>query len=342
MRLEYDSLSVVRMNPLLGVKCYRMQNVDYKAIITESSDSFSIISLSNKQVHKYPIPIRNSTARAFELLPNSLIALLYSNEFVVADWNGEVLYQFEFENPCEIDGDTTYLLSDLNPELLYDTSNKTYFVSHNTMTKNFVNADFYKSSIESVLNEYSKKFNSLPISFPVWFQKNFYGFTLSYHRVLNNNNELIYSFPATGELSIFNLNTKSTHSIDVSSTHHLRPILGLDSISSNDLSQSFLRDIVCDVYGRILYDPYRKLYFRFFYQGVSEQNDSGAFNGLKDKPSYLMVIDSTFKLQAEFELPKNTITKFAFVGKRGLYIPIRPEYKYDADQFSYYNIYTFN
>ncbi len=94
-------------------------------------------------------------------------------------------------------------------------------------------------------------------------------------------------------------------------------------------------------YSSITYDPYRDVYYRIFSPALPEKDSSGYYNTLNEKKFVLMVLDNSFRLITEFELPDNLLAfQPPSVGKKGLYF-VHRQRNTDEQKHSIYN-FTFS
>lgn len=152
-----------------------------------------------------------------------------------------------------------------------------------------------------------------------------------------NKNTHIYSFSAESDLYVYDVVNKTYIAKPARSQYDT-----VDFICMNDLPKKkqtsdgrLQHFILSPTYNGILYDPYRELYYRFFYPALPEKNDNGFYNDLESKDAVLMVFDKDFKLLTEWLLPKGQFLPFtASIGKKGLYIlnAIPKPYSFDYAQ----------
>lgn len=82
------------------------------------------------------------------------------------------------------------------------------------------------------------------------------------------------------------------------------------------------------MYGSLIYDPYRNVYYRFVYPGVNQDSSIEAMSiqklmdASRFKPIFsVMILDSTLEIIGEKSMPQNTYDwVMTFVNKDGLYI----------------------
>lgn len=93
----------------------------------------------------------------------------------------------------------------------------------------------------------------------------------------------------------------------------------------------------------ILWDPYRKVYYRFAERGVELQDLNGQFNTWHDKLISVIVLNTDFEIigESDLEQSKYRISN-VFVGERGLYISTsnekNPDYNEDLMNFDVFEI----
>ena len=162
----------------------------------------------------------------------------------------------------------------------------------------------------------------------------------AYRTVVDNKH--IYSFGAEPNLYVFDLKTKKTTVMPARSQSDTVAIKGLTKKEMKDVDQKLQILANTSQYHQVIYDPYRKLYYRFFSPFLPEKDEEGLYNSFIDKRYILMVFDQNFNLIGEYPLPKRKFSHyFAFVGKKGLYLPhIAINYTFDYEQT--FNIYSFN
>jgi Domain of unknown function (DUF4221) len=88
----------------------------------------------------------------------------------------------------------------------------------------------------------------------------------------------------------------------------------------NDTNKKMAHLTLSPLYLDILWDPYRKLYYRIFAKAQPERNSEGSYNSWRSKPRVLMVFDENFDLITEVTLEKNLTFFPIFVSEKGLYI----------------------
>lgn len=173
----------------------------------------------------------------------------------------------------------------------------------------------YPLCIEVNLN--SKQSKTMPLKYPrLWERKNIYN-KYTYSRDFDGNN-FIYSFYISNFLYVTS-NNKTFEKYSCKSKH-----------IKNDPKDSYNPDIAImrkegienESYGTIIYDKYRKVYYRFFYPQYEIKPSENISVLTKTKKQFsILIIDSNFNIIGESLFPENQyIPEMLFINKNGLYI----------------------
>lgn len=158
--------------------------------------------------------------------------------------------------------------------------------------------------------------NFYPFRYPMHMQKNNYGLLTGYSRAINGH-QSVYSFDADPNIYIFNRKTGETVIKGGRSAFQNIEILPLTGKDRKDDIIRLRHFTITTAYPRIIYDAERKLYYRYFFQGVPEKNEEGLFNSLRERTDYLMVFDEKFELITEL-LIKDGFLRTCFVTSDGI------------------------
>lgn len=197
--------------------------------------------------------------------------------------------------------------------------------------------DYYTTSIEAAIDMNTEKITTFPITYPAKFIDNYYGFTNQISKTIRGDSS-IYSFSIDPNIYIFNRKTNEIRTFGGRSSYQKEEIRTLDKKDKSDGDVQFRHWILSAYYGHIDYDPYRKLYYRFFMPGLPDKNEEGLYNGINDKQLILMVFDENLELLDEIDLGVGKYFRYhSFVTKDGLHLPNTKEKKeyfsFDIFQF---------
>lgn len=186
----------------------------------------------------------------------------------------------------------------------------------------------YGCGVEAVVAVETGRADTVALHYPPMYLQNYYGFADEVARAANNGLH-IYSFMVDPALYVVDVKTNAVVVKNGRSRYHkqnARP-LPLNTVDSSQLKMEMMQ--AYPVYANLLYDSYRKLYYRIFYADQTMQNADGTYNVWADKEMVLMVFDENFALIDEKVLPKNTYGTLCFVSPEGLVIS-RMHYKNEA------------
>ena len=78
--------------------------------------------------------------------------------------------------------------------------------------------------------------------------------------------------------------------------------------------------ILSPLYFELFWDPYRKLYYRFFSKEQPEKDEKGFYSIFSKKPLVLMVFDENFNVIDELELSSDHTFSFGLVTSKGFWV----------------------
>lgn len=134
----------------------------------------------------------------------------------------------------------------------------------------------------------------------------------------------IYSFIADENIHTFNIFTGDKNDYSARSSFQKVDIYGVDKDNIYDRSTKNM-DYFKTVpqYGRFVFDPFNKVYYRTFLQGQSLMKNDSTFNTWYDRRSFIMVLDEDFNLLGEIETDNEKYSYGIFPTNNGLAVPRR-------------------
>ena len=200
----------------------------------------------------------------------------------------------------------------LNNKIIYN-DEKLYF-SPKFNSHKFDN----KQSLAFYLDLKSNKIVNQDFHFPEDFYKSPY-FTHLLSREFNGK-EFIYASKKNHNLWVTDIEHKKVKTINAKSRY-------FKSFSKSkrgiDVNKRLFNSVYYSIYGPIIYDKYRKLYYRFFYPGIDvNKRDKKLMIKSKYKSFFtIMILDQNFKIIDEIVMPKDVYdSNVFFVSKDGLNI----------------------
>ncbi|KYG76710.1 DUF4221 family protein [Roseivirga echinicomitans] len=141
---------------------------------------------------------------------------------------------------------------------------------------------------------------------------------LRYHtRTIDDMGRIIYSFPFTSELLIYDIELDSFYTQDVPSQLIETPAKMLPS--GENETKHFLEN---NHFDGILFDKYKGLYYRFIKLSINPMDNNGRLKNAFHQETAVQVIDKAFNVVTEFKLTPvwQYLSKDSFVSKSGLFI----------------------
>lgn len=185
------------------------------------------------------------------------------------------------------------------------------------------NPNYYKRPIEGYCDLSTKEITEIEGSSysEMFMGENNYGYRTQVYRCINECLH-IYAFSPDPYLTIFNIKTKEKERVIARSSFQKENIAPFKSRwkiqgREQELEEKMIHFSTSGGYCDLLYDKYRKLYYRIFYIPQPLMQDDGFFTIYDDYKMILMVLDEHFKLKKEILLPKHARGCF-FVTKDGL------------------------
>ncbi len=216
-----------------------------------------------------------------------------------------------------------------------DYSNNIYLLSDSTiMIPLDVNPDLKKREfskydygypITGVYNINTKKISCEGLTYPKFFFENNYGLLTKIEQYYFKGN-FLYSFVPIPEIWKYNRESKALDRYLVKSI--------FDTVATSKLSFKrspktkdllFQHFKVSPYYSHLIYNPYCRLFYRFYALPLAERSADGLFSTYKDRRYSVMVLDEEFNLLAESFLPEGCFfIYFAVPAKDGFYINYGP------------------
>lgn len=182
----------------------------------------------------------------------------------------------------------------------------------------FYEKKYFQQNIETSLNLSTMKFQETQFIYPQKFQETYFGFATFVYRTLKDSAR-IFTFAADANIYILDRET-GTVEIKGGKSKYDTTIKALSLDDKNNSNKKMNHLILSPLYCELLWDPYRKLYYRIFLKEQPEKKADGSYSIWADKPRVLMVFDENFNLIEELELSPDYSHSLALVTSKGLLI----------------------
>lgn len=183
----------------------------------------------------------------------------------------------------------------------------------------FSDKEYFQVRLEAVINLETGDVNQLDYSFPQNHREHSYGQSVFPYRVIRDSLHII-SFQSNDSLFVYNRNSNRLIRYFGKSRYQSADFIPFDTSYKEDLERMREYLVVSPIYQKLLYDPYKKLYYRFFVEEQPLMNDSGVINSIFTKDVILMVFNEDFEIIGEKNIGTSYSCFFSFVTPRGLYI----------------------
>ncbi len=136
----------------------------------------------------------------------------------------------------------------------------------------------------------------------------------------NDKDELVYSYQANDSLFVYSFNGsfKEKH---LAQSQFAKPFMPFDLDKLMDMAYTRNYATTQNYYGKVIFDPYRNCYYRFFKKEVPYLNAAGKIRSGKEIPWTLLVLDENFRQKKEYEFdPAIHTWDYIVPVKEGVYI----------------------
>lgn len=206
---------------------------------------------------------------------------------------------------------------------------KIYLPQYNATASSY-SKKYFESELEAIFNLKDSTIATLPVTFPAFFKTGFYSRTGNPSRIINGDLN-IYTFELDPNIYVYN---RKTHTNIIEGgrskfqAHSARPFSMKTVTFDRDREMNYITTSFS--YGHFLYDQFRKLYYRFYFQEQPLKNKNGFYNTIFDRREVLMVFNEKFEVIGEFVLQLYKYNcNFSFVTSEGLivsnYNPLNPK-----------------
>ena len=183
-----------------------------------------------------------------------------------------------------------------------------------------------KSPVYVVVDTVKNVLSSFPIKFPPIMSsddvtKPSLGNELSYSCCLNDKDQFVFSFFFDEDIYVVSLQDGEMKKIKVKSRYIDKPAIKENPPQDFDGAMKASSEIPC--YGNLIYDKYRKVYYRFVYLKADLDGEKNYLNIWQygRKSFSIMILNEDFDVIGETRFPDFTyISTLHYIGKDGLYL----------------------
>lgn len=250
------------------------------------------------------------------------IFILSSTQLLILNQQGKVIYEMPMNGANqkeEIFSDFYSYGGNGANNLIYDAKKKTVYTSAMDIKFGQCSEKHYGMAMFKI-DLLKQSVEITPFSYPQKYSSHYFGFFHDFE-ITWAGDKIIAVFPIESSLYLIDLDDYSvqiTGGESELSNNHADP---LEFSNCNDDDRKMKHYIENIQFRKIIYDPYRHLYYRFHYGEAKEPNPDGSFKTINEKEQILMVFSEEFEVIHELKLTdKRYPLTNAFVGPKGLYL----------------------
>lgn len=298
---------------------FKIMDKEYLARYNGYRHAIDIFDLDSQKLNK--IIYLNREGENAVINPSSLYVHTWDSIFIHAnqklsliDSSGKVCKSYKLQTIGSEYG-TGDLLAEHNFPLQYHKN------TGNLFFYNVYSGDIPKSiasSLVATFNIRTNKINLLPIKYSDYYisQKGQFG-NLWNASLSISEDKLVYNFQAESNIYIADLSGNNIEIYEGQSKFTTNKVALYNPNTDNGEKHG----IESPIFFRVLYDSYRKLYYRIHWGNITHIDGNGKTNAFTNKPLFLMIFDEKMNILDEIQLPEQTYSPYTwFVNSYGLCI----------------------
>jgi len=325
-----DSNSLIKTDEFL--KNTQIKNIDNQLIaywVNYRASSFHVFNFSTNE--KINIKLDSSIIKSI----NGTIdyQMLNENEVGFYSWRNKKLFILNIRNYNINKYDFAACLDKKDSKIVPSSSKQFPFIYNGDKLSFFcVYSDLFLNNITTIKKYFSLN-NTITINisdtkctyytfghFPANYQKGNTYADYFFYNCMNDVGELIYSFSANDSIFVYSENGEFIKQYEAKSKYS-KEFLPYDLSKRLDLNYKRQYVFSNDWYTNIVYDKYRKLYYRFYKKEVSYLNDKNKIRKPNEIPWSLIVLDKNFNKINEIDInPAKYSLKHLIPMKEGVYV----------------------
>ncbi len=275
--------------------------------------------------------------------PDSIF-LLTENWLLITDAAGVIKYKKYTGNPLkDADGGEVYLMDVSNQFPLFFDASKQDLYLHIMCNCGLEDPTYSTKRVEAKLHLANGEVTILNYHFPERYHGAFYGQNVFPFRTVNGPFHII-SFESDDSLYVFNNSLNSLKKYPCRSRYQRIDFIPFDTSfynSDNRVDRFNEHMTVSPEYKKILFDPYRNLYYRFFLREMPLKDEKGIYNNPLKKDVIIMVLDNNFSIIEEKNIGSSYLPYYSFVTRKGLYVGTTPPKNVNS-KYAYFSVFSWN
>ncbi|RPH30453.1 MAG: DUF4221 domain-containing protein [Bacteroidales bacterium] len=289
---------------------YDIDSNNYLAGYNSKMNTIDVFDLSNKKIHDH-IFLKKEGPNSIEYLDGFFIhnwdSIFVNTGFAlkIIDSKGNVKATWDIgEFNIVKSGKVGSIGSTIDFFLHYSKKRNSVFFKYTPRNVVYSSKEFFKQPFIAEFSLANNSLDLLPILYSNFFVENNNVGYLFCPMVSFYDDIVYYGFEGESNIYTYNLQTKEYNAFGARSKYskNLTDILP-ESTSEVKKAQHRIESVS---FFNIIYDPYRKFFYRLHYCDQKYQVSKNLFNTYNDKLLSIMIFDNKFKLIKEIQLDKQT------------------------------------
>ena len=326
---------------IFNVYIDKSTNSEFVCIFNEKNRHIELYDLTNECFLKSFKLISKDFITSLAVADTNNVYILFEDQCLLYNFKGNEIKSINFSKKTP---NRSFFFSNIHHgfNMEFNEIEKSLNIPIYNYTISFESTEFFNNPVEAKYYIENDSIVILPVKYPDFYQKKFYGFSTNINRTLNKDKNLhVYSFELDPNLYV--LNEKGIiKKFNCESNYQDEEPVPVEKGKEEDVQYKLDLLTVNPSYFNLSYDKYNKVYYRVFLKELSLKNEDGTYNSLSDKKEILQIINEDFEIVNEIPLENNKFnTSVLFPTKKGLAIS-SSHYKnkeHSTQGFSYYLIF---
>lgn len=244
-----------------------------------------------------------------------IVSNILSDTLYSITLDGKILKKYHYNYLDKKSGQTIFKLFSRNEKPIIGHNSKLFFSPSLFVNKQ---KDLEKMSLAFFYNCKSRRVENLNFKYPKnYLNSKYFSTNLSY---CANGSKIVFSPSNSHSIWVYNIENKTYKEFKVESDYYRH--FCVNSEKDIKMNDAMYNTVSNSSYTDIVYDKYRKLYYRFFYPGleIKKDDDSLAIKTNHFEKMSILIIDENFNKIGETFFENKFRFYSSFVSEEGLYI----------------------
>jgi len=252
--------------------------------------------------------------------PDSIFICSISNSSVMyillMNKNGEIYQRWNINELANTGTNGYFYIDSKHAHPMVFIKNKLYFqASYRFKPGTVIESHIPIEIVLDLSNGFANQIGDLPLEYR---QGVFYGnHQNDYSRVINKKNELVFSFPISHNIYVYDKSGELLKTVNCKS-HYINEIEPIEKDKYTDLSAIIDAYAYSAQYSDLVYDEYHNIYYRVVLHKLEKFNDQGKKNDHNKRKWSVMILDENLEKIKEVLMPEEKFWKRIVITHQGL------------------------